>query len=1004
MKLPNRFVLLSLTSFFFLSGFAGLIYESIWSHYLKLFVGHAAYAQTLVLVIYMGGMACGSWLAARYSRKMPHLLVWYAGIEIVVGCTALLFHQVFVKYLDVSYSTVLPALGSAFLINVYKWGTASLLILPQTILLGATFPLMTGGILRLSSKDPGRSISLLYFVNSLGGALGVLVSGFYLIEKFTFPGTVRCAGIIDIIVGAGVLLIWKYGQRADRQTLQLQKKESLVNKQPAVPIDRAGGAMLVVAALTAAASFIYEVGWIRMLSLVLGSSTHSFELMLSAFILGLAIGGFWIRKRLDTLQNPLTALAVIQLVMGFFAVATLFFYSNLFYLMQFFMNSLSRTDQGYVMFHLYSHIICLILMLPATIPAGMTLPLITWYLYKRNADEAMIGRVYASNTLGSIAGVLLAIQVLMPLAGLKVLLIIGGTIDMLIGLLIIIRMEEPAKKRLAAVFTTIILAVVIGTVAVVNFDPSLLSSGVFRYGEIYKNDGIIYYRDGKTSSVSVRKVPRGYQLVNNGKTDASVGFDTTLATPDEYTQILLAVYPLAYAQKCDRTAIIGLGSGMTASVLLQSDAVQKVDVIEIEKYVVEGARLMGPKVQKVFVDPRSTIHIDDAKTFFSTHPEPYDCIISEPSNPWVSGVSSLFSLEFFDHVARHLSPGGMLVQWFHLYEMSPDLIASIIMTIDKKFTDYKAFVSGTDMILLASNSPIKNVPVYPSTGNPHLASYLQQIKLEHWYDFRSNYVGGREALFDIVSMIDIPVNSDYNPVLDLRAVKARITNATSREFSSMNSFIIPVRKLVEGDTLGEIHEMSGRVFDRNNTNTVLMSSDYDAWQAWWYVKSIGTAKEGMVDSAIARNVALKVGMVRMAAAPGSSIAARQMVPKYIVDLLKITMPYLPPEQMADIWNFIDATCGEHQFPQKVTDIQTVLRHASANTFTDSTRMLCRGLLGEGPIDNNEYNRMAVIAFIIASARCNTFEGVQDVWNRIGSMRFDFNCMMAYNYAYRAVRK
>ena len=1001
MKNYNRLTIPLLAFFFFLSGCAGLIYESIWSHYLKLFVGHAAYAQALVLVIYMGGMALGSWLAARCSSKMRELLVGYALIEIVIGITALFFHPIFVGYLSVSYDSVMPSLGSSLSVTLYKWVTAPLLILPQTVLLGATFPMMTGGIIRVSGERPGRTISVLYFVNSLGGAVGVLLSGFYLIGKCTFPGTVRFAGILDIIVGTGVLLLWFFIRRSQDAMRKNEKKKGRSENTAAavpVPIDNAGRVMLLIAALTAASSFMYEVGWTRMLSLVLGSSTHSFELMLSAFILGIAIGGFWIRKRADSVSRQITMLAVIQVVMGAFAVATLFFYSNLFYLMRFFMASLDKTGQGYIMFHLYSHLICLLLMLPATVPAGMTLPLITAFLYRRNSDEAMIGRVYASNTVGSIIGVLLAVQVLLPFAGLKALLIIGGSIDMAVGILLVLRFREKGYETIATVFASVMVAVVTISSVGVRLDPTLLSSGVYRYGEIFRGRPIVYYRDGKTSSVAVRKAKYGYQLVNNGKTDASAGYDTAFATPDEYTQILLAAYPLVYAETCDRTAIIGLGSGMTASVLLQSDSVKTLDVIEIERCVVDGAKCMGPKVQKVFNDPRSTIHIDDAKTFFSSQRRTYDLIISEPSNPWVSGVASLFTLEFFDLVAKHLSEHGLLVQWFHLYEMSPDLIASIIMTIDRKFSDYRAFVSGTDMIVLASNAPIRQNPLDPAVFHPKLASSLKQIRYERPYDFSTACIGGRRALSALAGVIDIPINSDYNPVLDLRAVKARITEAQAQEYAFMNSYIIPVRRIIEGDTLAVRHDASGRHFDSQDNNIFMLNADYQAWQAWRYVTSLGTTREADVDKSISRNVALKVAMLRMAA-NDSSVAAHQMLPKYIIDLLKITMPYLPSAQMRDIWAFIDTIDLRRPLPPKVRDVQTVLRNVSLGEDDSVTRDLCLQLLGKGEVHENEYNRMAAIAYLVASVRLGTFEGVQEVWNRLGGMRYNFNSMMAYNCAY-----
>jgi spermidine synthase len=992
MYLQRKIFFPVLFSLFFFSGVAGLIYESIWSHYLKLFVGHAAYAQTLVLVVYMGGMAIGSWLASQYTLRIKNLLLGYAAAEIIIGLTALIFHQVFVNYLSFSYDTMYPMLNSSFFISLYKWTTAPFLILAQTILLGATFPLIAGGIVRHNKETSGRVISVLYFINSLGGAVGVLLSGFYLIEKYAFPGTVRFAGIMDIAVGVGVIALCLVNKEPQNIRPKVAGKTPV--KPIVQPIDGMVRTLFLVAGATAASSFIYEVGWIRMLSLVLGSSTHSFELMLSAFVLGLALGGFWIRNRLDKMKTPLVTLAKIQVFMGLCAIATLFFYSKLFYLMKFFIDSMSRTEPGYIMFNVYSHVICLILMVPATTLAGMTLPIITWYLYQRNSDEAMIGRVYASNTIGSILGVLLAIHVLMPLMGLKYLLIIGGSIDMLIGLYLVNRFAAQ-NRYLKIILAAVSIAAAAIPAVFVHLNPVLLSSGVYRDGKIDNDYEVAFYKDGKTSSVSLMKSSGCYILKNNGKTDASLDSDSSHVSPDEHTQILLAAYPLSYSHKVDNVGVIGLGSGMTASVLLESDSIKKMDVIEIEPCVLDAARLMGPKVRKVFKDKRCAIHIDDAKTFFSSAHKKYDLIVSEPSNPWVSGVASLFSVEFFELISKHLSKQGMLVQWFHLYEMSPELIASIVMSIDKCFIDFKAFVCGSDIVILASNSAIQNSPDDRALAVPAIAALLREISIEHDYDFKSNYIGGKKSLAFLTAMFDIPLNSDYNPVLDLNALKARILYSNADEYSRMNRFIIPVRKIIENDTMGSLHESIGRKIPIENPNSGHIGADYDAWQAWFCISNMGASREIYADSIISRIIALTVAQVRMTARDQSA-AAKQIWPKYAVDLLKITMPYLPAAQMNDIWKYIDEEGKNLKIKQKSRDMLMVLKSITNNDF-ETVRALSIGLLGKGRIKDDEYNKMCVAAFIISCVKLNKFDGILDIWNNMGTMKFDFNLMMIYNY-------
>src|SRR5713101_8474013 len=310
---------------FTVSGFAGLIYESIWSHYLKLFLGHAAYAQTLVLALFMGGMAIGSWLCSRWSGAWGNLLRGYALAEASIGFAALSFHPIFVSATDAAYASILPALGGEIPAMLFKWTLAGLLILPQSVLLGMTFPLMSAGLIRRYPAAPGESLAMLYFTNSFGASIGVLASGFVMIEKLGLPGTVQTAGALNLALAAAVWVL-------------ARGTEEPMSARPAAGRDSEDAApfrlFLAAALLTGAASFVFEIGWIRMLSLVLGSSTHSFELMLSAFILGIACGGYWVRRRIDSIADPVRFLGVVQVAMGLAALATLPLYGQMFELMR----------------------------------------------------------------------------------------------------------------------------------------------------------------------------------------------------------------------------------------------------------------------------------------------------------------------------------------------------------------------------------------------------------------------------------------------------------------------------------------------------------------------------------------------------------------------------------------------------------------------------------------------------------------------------------------------
>src|SRR5262245_11139321 len=761
---------------FTVSGFAGLIYESIWSHYLKLFLGHAAYAQTLVLALFMGGMAIGSWLCSRGSERWRHLLRGSAVAEALIGVAALLFHPAFVAATETAYASILPTLGGEVAATLFKWTLAGLLILPQSVLLGMTFPLMSAGLIRRYPAAPGESLAMLYFTNSFGAAIGVLASGFVLIEAVGLPGTLQVAGALNLLLAAAV---WVLAREAE---------------PPLAPgaADRSGPGgghrlFLAVALLTGAASFVFEIGWIRMLSLVLGSSTHSFELMLSAFILGIAVGGYWVRRRIDSIADPVGFLGVVLTVMGLLALATLPLYGQMFGVMQVVIQALARTDAGYALFLFSSHGIALAIMFPATFCAGMTLPLITYALLRSGQGEKAIGAVYSANTLGSIVGVFFAAHIGMPWLGLKGLIACGAALDAGLGLLLLWRATGAQRLRLAA--AALALACFAAVLAGVQLDPYKMASGVFRHGELYstRDAAMLMYRDGKTTTVSLMDFGTDRSLRTNGKSDGAVNMDPEGArVSDEVTMTLTAAIPLAYRPDAASAAVIGIGTGLTTHTLLGSSTLRSVETIEIEPAMAEASRRFAPRNSNAFADPRSRIAFDDAKTYFSTHNRKYDIIISEPSNPWVSGVSSLFTSEFYRLVRRYLNDDGILVQWFQMYEIDASLVASVLRALGENFPDYAVYAStGSDLLIVAGEPRTLERALADVTAMPGVGREMRRVHVNSIRDVEVRRIGGKRSLGPMFASYAVPPNSDYYPYLDLHAAKYRFLHQTADELTGL---------------------------------------------------------------------------------------------------------------------------------------------------------------------------------------------------------------------------
>lgn len=762
-----------LFAIFVLSGFAGLIYQSIWSHYLGLFLGHAAYAQALVLAIFMGGMAAGAAWIAHAGQRWRNLIRGYAIIEAVIGLLGLSFHWLFTGASTISYDWLIPSLSEPWAINAARWLVATLLILPQTILLGMTFPLMSGGLIRRFPTSQGHMLGGLYFTNSIGAAGGALASVFVLIPLAGLPGAMTTASILNFVVAGIAWWMARDPELAPPIVADSGQKQSVAGN----PLLRL---VLLGTALSGAASFAYEIIWIRMLSMAVGSTMHAFELMLASFIAGIAFGGLWVRHRADRTDAPLRLVGWLQVFMGVAALASLLVYANAFSWVGWLMQALSKTEGGYALFNFGTAAIAIAIMLPAAFFAGTTLPLFTVALLREGFGERAIGRVYAWNTLGSILGVYVAIHMLIPNLGLKLALCVAAMVDIAIGLYFLRLHADEGRSRLRFVLAAVMAACALGVAIRIPFDPTTVASGVYRHGQpnINPGDEVVYYQDGKTASVALIMTKHGSGSIStNGKTDAAVQIsESAPPTQDEPTMVLLGSIPMSLHNAPKKVGVIGFGSGMTTHTLLGDTRVEQVDTIEIEPAMVQGAKLFGERVDRAFKDARSHIIIDDAKAYLAGQNRKYDVLISEPSNPWISGVGSLFSQEFYKFVPRHLNEEGLFVQWIQLYEINDELLGSILNALTPAFEDYAAwFGSQTDLILVAKpKGRINEADWSRLTASPQLKSDLVRIGMSHESHLAFRKVADANFIRALGGFAgQARTNSDYYPLLSMEAPKAR---------------------------------------------------------------------------------------------------------------------------------------------------------------------------------------------------------------------------------------
>jgi spermidine synthase len=666
---------------FFLSGFAALVFEVVWTRLLLLNLGATAVAVAAVLGAFMGGMAIGSALAARpfLARRDPIAL--YALLEAGAGAYGLASPYLIELVADT------PTVSRLIL--------SLLALLPATAAMGASLPVLVRA-LGPGAPSAGATVGRLYAANTAGAVAGPLLAVFWLFPEFGLSSALHVASAVDIGIASLVAL----SGRALSAGLQLEPERTLAPETPSRP----PMVLLLVLAVSGGTAMVYEVAWSRTLSLVFGSSVYGVSIMLASFLLGLAGGSALASCYLERRPERASVSACGFLLAGSAAgaVVSLFVAQSLPGL---FLELYRAAPEDELALFGAQFLISGLLMLPATLALGALLPFATAALGSGKRDLGRkVSWLYTANLIGSTAGTLLAAALMLASLGLELSVRAAAVLALATALGIFFRRQFHFLGATAATTVLILLLAIDPT-----WDPVAKSFGLYnhlvayaRYGEtelrnLLSSYELLYYKDGATATVSVQRVGQYTLLKINGKTDASNG------SGDVETQLMLGHLPLLAAE-AKRVAVIGWGSGMTVGAVL-AYPVESVDAFEIEPSVVEASRFFEPINGRPLADPRVRLILGDARSELRREARSYDLIISEPSNPWLTGVANLFTREFFELAAARLRPDGILCQWFHLYGMSEESTRSLLATFRRVFPHALVF-KDRDLILLGSRRPV----------------------------------------------------------------------------------------------------------------------------------------------------------------------------------------------------------------------------------------------------------------------------------------------------------
>jgi spermidine synthase len=605
--------------------------------------------------------------------------------------------------------------------------------------------------------------------------VGCAAAGYYLIPTLGIRGTLYFAAALNVAIAGFIVLL-----DSVREKDLLQVSADSVPMEGGAFVERptwVGLLLLVSIGFSGAAAMIFENAWTHALTMIIGGSVYSFTTMLLTFLIGLATGGYLYARLLGSRVMQVTSFGLIELGVGAAALATIPLFETLPLI---FVRLHAAFGDSFPLFLAIQVAVSFVVMFPSTLLFGMTFPLVvrlfTQSLYSVGGT---VGTIYAINTVGAIAGAFAGGFVFLPLLGIQQSIAVGAFINLTVGYVLILADPRPGKARRLVLGSAAAAALVVLALRLPAWDPRILTSGVTVYASRYKGlptdslrleemrqDEVLYYREGLTATVSVHRLHKDYlYLKTNGKTDGSYG--------DSLTMLLTGYIPMFLQPAAKDIAIIGLGTGMTVKAV-GAFPVQSIKVLEIEPAMAEAAAFFKDKIGGILKDPRLTIVPSDGRNYMLATPQLYDVIISEPSNPWIAGIASLFTREFYAVAKGKLRPGGIFAQWIHVYSMSPDDFRMVLRTFAEAFPHVSVWnMQESDFLLIGSSHPVSfdyRSARKSFAANQTIRADFQSLGFTDPYALRGFYRMSKKELLNFAE--DADLNTDDNVRLEFSAPRS----------------------------------------------------------------------------------------------------------------------------------------------------------------------------------------------------------------------------------------
>jgi spermidine synthase len=753
----------------FYANLVSLAAQVVWVREINHLFGATAGVFASVLAVVLAGLACGAAWGGRRAVGDPRPERWLAVLLVALGLLCAVSLPLLGAARALFLALAPEGLGPVARAAARLPGLA-LVLLPPTFAIGAILPLAT----QLYSRISAGAVAALYAADTLGAASGALLGGFLLVPHLGLAASTWLLGAGSL--GMAALVFWsrppEVSVPAQTAPPVPQRKKKGFQGRPAVikgSAELSPGArraVLVSFFLTGAAALLLETGWNRYFYLLNGTSIFSLSTVLAGFLSGIGLGSALVRRRLERGGDVTLLIAFLQATVALGGLLV-FRSQELFervYL------ALFHDAESYAGFQIGVYLTVFALVALATLAMGANFPAVVRLLAPARDEEAhTLGGVYFINTVGAVAGALAGEFLLLPRLGFDGLL--ATVVVIYLGSAVLFWQLAPAAARRRAAVPLGVLAVValLLTPPLRRFEPpwnALYYSGIRqgtweKYQELNAAHTVVFRRQGFYGQVTVSRLQNGeLYLKHNGKSDAST-------TPrDNYAQYLVGHLPLLLHPRPERVVNIGLGGGFTLAAITAHPEPREIVLVELDPLVVEATGTWFADASRhALRDPRVRVVVDDGRSFIERGTDKFDVIASEPPNIWVSGVSGLFTTEFYRAARARLRPGGILCQWLPLYELSEADFGTALATINTEFKHLAVWTNSSVALVVASADPLPLEPATPRHFAPSVYSDLQRLGLMPWQvgeflarpDFDDEVIARLRAEARGLSRDDLPV-------------------------------------------------------------------------------------------------------------------------------------------------------------------------------------------------------------------------------------------------------